>query len=115
MLAHLFWNGSIDVFGNCIIWLNVIGAALSAFFNFKAARTNPAPWQRIRLLIGVYSIIYVIGYMWLLGIGEDVLTWSQTMRGGSVLVWPLVWIAPAYVSTRVWNEVKQDIRKRHEK
>lgn len=116
MLAHLFWNGSIDVFGNCIIWLNVIGAVVAAFFNLKAARNNPAPWQKIRLLTGVYSIIYVVGYMWLLGIGTDgIEAWSQTMRGVSVLAWPLVWIAPAYVSTRVWNNVRRDIRKRHEK
>lgn len=111
MFAHLFWNGSMDTFANLIVWLNIVGAGLSAFFNFKAARTNPAPWQRVRLLIGVYSIIYVIGYLWLLGIGEDILSWSQTMRGVSVLAWPLVWIAPAYVSTRFWKDVRHSIKK----
>jgi hypothetical protein len=102
------WNESLDTFANCIVWLNILGAAVAAVVNFHASHVNPAPWSRIRLMIAAYATIYVGGYLWLLNV-DDIAVWSQTMRGVSVLTWPLVWIAPAWVSTRVWREVKQQI------
>lgn len=113
-IDHFLWNDQMDVTANIIIIINCVMAFISGAVNLYASKHNPEPWKKIRFMVGVFAIIYGGCYLWLLS-SEDLERWSSVMRGVSLVVWPLVWIAPAWVSIRVWIDVKKILRVDQEK
>lgn len=53
----------------------------------------------------------MLGYSYLAIFPDSILTWSQTMRGVSLLAWPIVWIIPAVVQRRSLRRTRDIIEK----
>lgn len=104
-------------FEHNVILLNALFAFISFLINARAVRVLPA--GRLRMVftsIAFWSLFYVGGYTWL-WLYRDVLGWSTILRGISLLVWPLVWMAPAWVITQEYlalrmkyEELKAEIK-----
>lgn len=51
MLAHHMLNDAFSGIDLIIVWLNVLGAVLSAWWNFKSAKISPQPWHKIKNML----------------------------------------------------------------
>lgn len=78
-----------------IVGSNVVMAAGAAFANLWAAQMSDHAWRAVRVAIGTLAIIYALAYAWLFTHPNSALIWSSTLRGLSILTWPIVWTAPA--------------------
>lgn len=96
--------------------LNVIAAGVSVIVNWQASRAGLFRFRVLHAAIMAVSVMYVAGYLWLLGVFGDVQVarWSSVMRGFSLVAWLVVWILPAVVSIRATHELHQAIRSRQE-
>ena len=84
-----------------VVLINSGCAALAFFVNAATSRAAPPPWKLIRALVSCLALIYSIAYLWLFLHPDRLLAWSSTMRGVSLLSWPIVWVRPAVVTLRV--------------
>jgi hypothetical protein len=79
-----------------VIWVNLVGAFVSACLSFYVALWVSS-WRfgiilRISLIFsGTLAWAYVASYFWLLGHPESVVAWSNTMRYVGMFAW---WIGP---------------------
>lgn len=78
-----------------IVGGNVLMASGAALVNLLAARASDDAWRAVRVAIGTLAIIYALAYAWLFTHPDSALIWSSTLRGLSILTWPIVWTAPA--------------------
>ncbi len=100
-----------------VFGLNFVGASASAVVNWWAAGRRGMPvFRRLHVAIATLSIIYAGSYVWLaaeLWAGTDamgaVLQWSSVMRGVALVVWPVVWVAPAMMSLRIRKGLERAI------
>ena len=95
--------------------LNLLGAGVSVVVNWQASRAGLFRFRVLHAAIVAVSVMYVAGYLWLLGVfGEvQVQRWSSVMRGFSLVAWLVVWILPAVVSIRATRELHEAIQRRH--
>lgn len=94
--------------------LTALGAVVSFFMSCRASKHGLLRFRPVHAAIAVLSAVYVAGYLWLLVGNPTVALWSSVMRGFSIVAWPAVWVAPAWLSLRVNRELHDAIRKRHE-
>lgn len=93
--------------------VSLIGAALSFIVSCRAARHGLLRFRPVHAAAAGLSAVYVVGYLWLLLLNPQVVTWSSVMRGFSMVAWVVVWVAPAWLSLRVNRELHAAIRERH--
>lgn len=87
--------------------MNAILAAVACVVNLRALPHNSPTWRNVHVSIAALAAVYVGGYLYLAIWPENLLTWSQTMRGVSMLAWPVVWIIPAVVQRRSIRRTNQ--------
>lgn len=87
-------------------WLVVaMGAACVA--HMFAWRTTPLlarRERRLHLITALLALLYVAGYLGVLFGAWPILLWSQTFRGVSLIAIPIVWIMPAVIHGRRWEQ-----------
>lgn len=84
-----------------VVLINSLCALVAFVANTITSKSAPPPWKVIRALVAVLALIYSGAYMWLYLNPDKLASWSSTMRGVSILSWPIVWIWPAIVTYRV--------------
>ena len=77
-----------------VLIANGVLAAVSLVAHIIASNLTDPRKRPLHAAIAVVCLIYVLGYTWVV-ITQDVFEWSRLFRGVSIIVWPLVWIAPA--------------------
>lgn len=97
-----FYHSDISLLDNLIFGLNMIGALAASWCNGKASTVYRLPHsvRRVFFITSGFALIYAMSYMALFVADLSVLNWGSIMRGVSLLVWPLVWIGPAYTISR---------------
>ena len=93
-----------------VLIVNMVMSTASTIILGYSSWRSPQPWRTVRALGGALAFIYTCGYVWVLATG-DVLAWSSTMRGVSVLAWPTVWILPALVTNRMVKSMNKAIER----
>lgn len=93
-MLHYFYNDSLSWDANLIFYLNLIFVIWSAIVNYKTSRVVIQPFRSIKLAMMHFSIIYALGYIWILFLDAEISKWSEVFRGVSLTVWPLIWIFP---------------------
>lgn len=78
-----------------VVWLNLGLACVAAGVSFHAAFHGMPTRRAHHAGIGALSVLYVIGYVWLLAHPERAGVWSEFFRGVSLVAWSVVWILPA--------------------
>jgi hypothetical protein len=86
-----------------VIVIDMVLAAVAATVNFRVATRVPAH-RMLHIIVGALAVGYVVAYGWLLMNPHLQLIWSQFMSGASIIVWPIVWTAPAVAT---WRERRQ--------
>ncbi len=86
-----------------VIVIDMVLAAIAATVNFRVATRVPVH-RVLHIIVGVLAAGYVVAYGWLLMNPHQRLIWSQFMSGVSIIVWPMVWTAPAVAT---WRERRQ--------
>lgn len=88
-----------------VLWANVVGALFACGANLWAAVTGWRDWAWLQLTIAVFAGFYAVSYA-TFALGWWTLEqWSPFMRGGLVVVWPVVWAGPAIYSTIAWRRI----------
>ncbi len=104
-IIHRLSNPTLSMFDNFIIWMNLIGAGVSFYWQREASRIGIPALRRTHLAVATLAVLYVLAYLFLL-VGDLLfLNWSSYMRGVSLVVWPVVWTWNAVVSIKVWRVV----------
>lgn len=96
-------------FDRAVVVVNALLAFASACANVRAVRGSTAMWRSVHVTIAALAVVYAAAYAYLAAWPDSILTWSQTMRGVSLLAWPVVWIAPAVVQRRSNRQVRDII------
>lgn len=92
-----------------VAWISVVLATVSVLVNCSAFHHGVPGLRIVHLAIGLLSMFYVIGYVWLLTFVHDVETWSSAMRGLSLIAWLIVWVFPALTSVRLWRSMRSAV------
>lgn len=75
-------------------------ALASAIIATAAARHGLPSWRPYHAAVAVLSLLYLAGYIWLIGFAPTVSIWSGRMRGVGLVAWPVVWMVPSILSMR---------------
>ena len=97
--------------------VNVVCMSMSVIVNWWAARSGLFRFRTVHAAIAAVSGLYVVGYLWLLGLlpGVDapsVPQWSSVLRGFAIIADLVVWITPAAMSVRMNRDLHHAIRGR---
>ena len=97
--------------------VNVVCVSMSVIVNWWAARSGLFRFRTVHAAIAAVSGLYVVGYLWLLGLlpGVDapsVPQWSSVLRGFAIIADLVVWITPAVMSVRMNRDLHHAIRGR---
>ena len=97
--------------------VNVVCVSMSVIVNWWAARSGLFRFRTVHAAIAAVSGLYVVGYLWLLGLlpGVDapsVPQWSSVLRGFAIIADLVVWITPAAMSVRMNRDLHHAIRGR---
>lgn len=103
-ISELLSNIDMSSFENFVIWANLAGAISATFVNFLASAKGIPRMRKVHWLVGSLALIYSVAYLILLCLDPGYLEWSSVMRGVAVLVWIIVWAAPALASYRIWRD-----------
>jgi len=103
-------NENLSVLENIVIWLNMIGATIAVYYNYKASSIGILKLRLVHFLIAGFGTVYVLGYLFLLLCDPQFLLWSAWFRGISLFVWFIVWIAPAYNSYKMWQDLEKKMK-----
>jgi hypothetical protein len=102
-----------------VIVVNLVCVVVAFAVNVWAAKVGIIRLRTVHAAIATVCIIYVFGYVWLLGwlgvFGLDAPSaeaWSSVFRGISLVAWVAVWIAPAAVSVHLSRELLRAIEQR---
>lgn len=98
-------------FDRAVVIVNSLLAFASMCANAQAIRGSSPTWRSVHAAIAALAAVYAVAYAYLAVWPHAILTWSQTMRGVSLLAWPLVWIIPAVVQRRSNRQVRDIINK----
>lgn len=77
-----------------VTYINMSLAFGAAIASGIAMRRDFPSRRGYHAAVGALATFYGCSYIWLLPHDKDVTTWSQFMRGPSLIVWILVWIMP---------------------
>ena len=109
-IIHLFFNDTLSITENIVIWINLIGSLAAVWMNIKAFQIGIPRFRRIGLIVGALALLFSIGYMHLLFFEPNYMVWAAVSRGIAMVSWPLVWIWPAFLSTQVWKELETRVQ-----
>ena len=93
-----------------IVCANSALAFLAFLVNFLSGRISPSDWKPVRHFIAFFALFYSFGYLALAVGFVPFELWSRLFRGMSLFVWPVVWIAPAYLAGSLWTDL-ESVRK----
>lgn len=86
----------------------VFGAAWATVWNVLACTRAPLPWRRLYFLMACFSLLYIVGWGWLVVDPElDRAVWSKTITPLSVASFFVVWAGHAVVSFFTHDPDKQ--------
>ena len=105
----------ISLVDEVVAGVSLVGALLSLVISWKAARYGLVRFRTIHAAVAAMSMVYVVGYLWLLLGDPPPAFWSSVMRGFSLVSWGVVWVAPAAVSLTVSRDLHAAIRERTQK
>ena len=80
--------------------VSAVLAAAPAAVHAVAARRTAGPVRAMFAVVSVLAAVYVVAYAVLVFAPVDGGDWSETMRGVSLVAWPLVWMPHAWVVAR---------------
>lgn len=82
--------------------INALGALVAAVINVMAyRRTGRGGPQTAYALTAGYAAVYSVAYLVLAFTNVAPAEWSSTMRGVSILTWPVVW--SSHAAAKVWG------------
>lgn len=108
-IIHLLSNDNLSTLENFIIWINFFFSSGAAWFAYKASKEGLFGMRNTFKFISAFAILYSIAYLILLLFDVNFLSWSAVMRGVSIGVWGIVWIAPAVVSVKLWKQITKSV------
>lgn len=108
-IMAIFSNDQLSVFENIVLWLNLIGAVIAVYYNYKASATGIPRLRLIHFLVAAFALVYALGYAFLIFCDPSYLLWSTWFRGISLFVWFIVWTAPARSSYKLWRDVQRQV------
>lgn len=85
--------------------INVVLAAAASGVNLAAAAQFGGRLRTVYAFIGSLAAIYTVSYLVLLSGRVAPADWSAVMRGVSIVVWPVVWTAPAFYTIRARRDL----------
>lgn len=103
-------NEHLSVLENIVIWINCIGAVFAVYYNYKASSNGIPKLRLAHFLVSGFAAVYCLGYLFLLLCDPSFLIWSSWFRGISLFVWFIVWILPAYRSSRIWKKLQEQVK-----
>ena len=95
-------------------WLTALTLPLwcrAIVWNVRAAHIGVVEGVKIRAATAVLAAIYLTGNLVLLFTDVAPANWSDVMRGFQLLSIPLVWEAPARLSVRMGEKIRETDRK----
>ena len=96
------------VVDHAFILLNLALTLVVVWVNVGEAATGFRQWRLIRAWSAVFGGVYAMSYIILLTGVVDRLAWSKVMIGVSPIVWVAVWIAPAWQSRRIRQQIVRE-------
>ena len=100
---------TLDLF---VAQVNLLCIVVAFGVNWWAIKRSPPQKRPIRAMITCLCGLYVVAYIWLLSeFPERILMWSRYMRGVSIVVWGVVWIAPAIMDVRIYRARQSDAQR----
>lgn len=91
-----------------VVFLNVFLALFAGLVNAYVVGKVGGWWRKVLVPVAILSFMYSASYLYLF-ITENVGLWSSTMRGVSILAWPIVWMGPAIMVLRVTHSMSKVI------
>lgn len=91
-----------------VVFLNVFLALFAGLVNAYVVGKVGGWWRKVLVPVAILSFMYSASYLYLF-ITENVGPWSSTMRGVSILTWPIVWMGPAIMVLRVTHSMSKVI------
>jgi hypothetical protein len=100
-----------------ILILNAVFVTVAVALNFRAARHGLIRFRSVHTAACALGCIYIAGYIWLFwqllyASGDDatqILRWSSTFRGISLIAWPAIWWWTPLESLKVHGELKKAV------
>lgn len=105
----IFFNDSFSVAENVVVWINTLGAAGALYVNVQAYRFGLPRFRKACFMVAGLSFVYVAAYLFLLFGDVGYLLWSSWLRGVAMVVWPVVWMAPAIISWKSWGKLLTEV------
>lgn len=95
---------------NVLIWLNLLGATGAFLVNRKAYKIGIPSHRKTSFLVARISVFYIVAFGVLILFDPSYLEWASIMRGVALVVWPVVWMQPAWMSIKIWREFPNLLR-----
>jgi hypothetical protein len=87
-----------------VVLLNIFLSLSAGLVNAYVASKVGMWWRKSLVPVALLALIYSASYVYLF-VTDDVVQWSSTMRGVSLLAWPVVWAGPAIAVFRVTHSM----------
>ena len=108
----LITNSHLNGIENFIVWASFFGSGLSWAVNIWAGYHGIPRFRKSHFLICGIAGLYALFYLYLIVFEPPYLEWSFPLRGVSLLAWVIVWIAPAIISVKSWQEVEERLQEK---
>jgi hypothetical protein len=87
-----------------VVLLNIFLSLSAGLVNAYVASKVGVWWRKSLVPVALLALIYSVSYVYLF-VTDDVTQWSSTMRGVSLLAWPVAWTGPAIAVFRVTHSM----------